>query len=177
MTYDFTAPAQSSDLWRPADSVGHLLVIAPTGIETEVQTSYGMSDAVRADVHDITGLATWTQTLIFSGTLVGALRPRIGSRVLTRLDQGAAKPGKSAPYILTDMSGDQTAVRDATAYLDSLARGVFQPPAEPAAPAQAQAPSGAPVQPNLQDPAIQAALAALAASGLQPARPPATPPF
>lgn len=157
MSYQFAAPLQSSDAWKPAEAVGHLLVITPTMVETDIETAYGSTDAVRCDVHDITGKKTWTQTLIFTGTLVGALKGRVGSNVLVRLEQGVPKPGRSAPYLLVDATGDPQAVADATAYLDALNRGRYTPPAAPAPAAPAPAPAPAPAF----TPEVAAALAQL----------------
>ncbi len=65
------------------------------------------------------------------------------------IGQGTAKPGKSAPWILVDATGDADAVAKANAF---IAGGGAQAPA-PAAPASA----------NINDPAVQALLAQLGA--------------
>jgi hypothetical protein len=81
--------------------------------------------------------------------LKNALKTKIGQQVLARIGQGTAKPGKSAPWILVDATGDADAVAKANAF---IAGGSAQAPA-PAATASA----------NINDPAVQALLAQLGA--------------
>jgi len=68
--------------------------------------------------------------------MVGALKGRVGQKVLAHLGQGQAKPGQSAPWVLEDASGDAGAVAQAEAYLASLSDG-FTPPAAVTKPAPA----------------------------------------
>ncbi len=71
-----------------------------------------------------------------------------GEKVLARIGQGTAKPGKSAPWILVDATGDADAVAKANAFIAGA-------PAIASAPAVATA--------NVNDPAVQALLAQLGA--------------
>jgi hypothetical protein len=160
MSMQFAAPAAGGDGFRPADAVGHLLAIDVAGHETGIPTSFGDKDAIRCTVHDITSGDTSEDTLIFSGTLVGALKPRVGLMVLATLGQGVAKAGQSAPYVLTDASNDPAAAAAATAHLERWRSGKFAAPAAPAAPT---APAPAAHDFANMTPEQLAALAALAA--------------
>jgi hypothetical protein len=164
--FTFAAPAQG-DLWKAADHIGSLLVIEVEGYETGISTSYGEdADAVRATVHDISLADTSEQALIFTGSLISALKPRVGSKVLAVLQQGVAKPGKNPPYLLADATGDPASVQKATAYLNARQQGQYSPPAQPSGAASGLQPA-APQRPapaggvDVTDPTVQAALAAL----------------
>ena len=76
-----------------------------------------------------------------------ALKAKVGQKVLARIGQGTAKPGKSAPWILLDATNDAEAVAKANAFISAPTV------AAPAAPAAA----------NINDPAVQALLAQLGA--------------
>lgn len=91
---------------------GKLLVIEPLSIEKDIQTSYGPSDAVRANVYVITGPGTsddYEDTLVFPKLLQGQLRGQIGNKVVGRLGAGVAKPGQSAPHLLEEATPDDLA--------------------------------------------------------------------
>jgi hypothetical protein len=75
------------------------------------------------------------------------LKAKVGQKVLARIGQGTAKPGKSAPWILLDATGDAEAVAKANAFIGNAGAPT------PAAPAGA----------NINDPAVQALLAQLGA--------------
>jgi hypothetical protein len=79
-----------------------------------------------------------------------ALKTKIGQKVLARIGQGSAKPGKSAPWILVYATGDADAVAKANAFIGNAG-------AAPAPVAVAPAPA------NINDPAVQALLAQLGA--------------
>lgn len=156
---EFVSPA-SGDMWKPADAVGHLLIIDVHGIGQEVETAYAKIEPVRATVHDVDNQSTTEDALIFTGSLIGALTPRVGSKVLARLGQGTAKPGKNPPYVLLDASGDTQAVAAATAYLRAWQSGQFAAPATTTPPPAAQPAATA------QTPDVAAAIAALQAAGM-----------
>lgn len=102
-TNPFAAPAAPSDGIKWADYEGRLLVIEPLSDEKGIQTSFGDADAVKATVHVIDGQsATHNDVLVFPKILASQLRPRIGEKVIGRLGRGQAKPGQSAPWILSD---------------------------------------------------------------------------
>jgi hypothetical protein len=55
--------------------------------------------------------------LFFNVALKNALKAKVGQKVLARIGQGTAKPGKSAPWILNDATGDVAAVAKANAFI------------------------------------------------------------
>jgi hypothetical protein len=149
----FAAPGGGGgDVVTPSDLDGHLLVIEPTDHLVGIATAFGDKDAIRATIHDISDGKSYTDVLLFPGGLIGALKGRIGQRVLAAMGRGVAKqPGQAAPWILTDASGNADAVKAATAYLMSRTAESMTAP-EPA--------------PDPQADALAAALGNLAAAGL-----------
>ena len=151
----FVSPsAANGDSIKPADVEGHLLVVEPIEYIASMATSFGDTDAVRINVHDINAQATYESVLWFSGGLVGSLKGRVGQKVLGTMGKGTAKPGMSAPWILQDASGNDKAVAAATAYLTGQVAAQLTEPAAPA-------PSAKPTMS-----ALDAALANLEASAM-----------
>lgn len=148
---EFAAPASGGEGVTAAEVEGHILVVEPTALEEGVVTVHGPKDAIRCTVHDITAQATYTDCLWFGGYLVGGLKGRIGQRVLGMMGKGQAKPGQSAPWVLTDLSSEPKAVEAATAYLTGQVAATVAAPA-PAA--------------DSQQSALDAALGNLAAAGI-----------
>jgi hypothetical protein len=102
MTDLFSAPATATGLDLKA-LLGSLLLIHVHDVETGINTSFGSTDAVRADVTALDGPQageTFDDTLIFPRVLQSQLKSKIGEKVLGRLGQGQAKPGQSAPWVL-----------------------------------------------------------------------------
>lgn len=85
---------------------GALLHITVSEYVKDIETSFGKSDAVRADVVVLDGDLKGTEyndTLFFPVMLRGQLKGLVGDAdpvALGRLGQGDAKPGKSAPWML-----------------------------------------------------------------------------
>jgi hypothetical protein len=105
-------PPASGDRIDWAENKGALMVIEPHSLEVGVSTSNGLSDAIRADVHVITGPGTATDyndVLVFPKILQSQLRNQLGLKVVGRLNQGAAQTGKSAPWILDAANEDDIA--------------------------------------------------------------------
>lgn len=128
----FVSPsAASGDSIKPADVEGHLLVVEPIEYIASMATSFGDTDAVRINVHDINAQASYESVLWFSGGLVGSLKGRVGHKVLGTMGKGTAKPGMSAPWILNDASSNDKAVAAATAYLTGQVSAQLTTPAEP----------------------------------------------
>ena len=128
----FAAPSTQSESVKVADLAGHLLIITPTEYKTGIQTIHGSAEAVEVEVVDLDTKQTHASLLWFNVALRNALKNKIGQKVLAKIGQGAAKPGKSAPWILIDATGDANAVALANAYLTSA-------PAPAAAPVTPQA--------------------------------------
>jgi hypothetical protein len=103
MSFDTPATPSSGVKW--AEHLGALVIFDVKAVETGIPTTFGDTDAVRADVTFIDG-DTHPDTLIFPKILQSQLRPKVGSKVLGRIGQGTAKPGQSAPWILTDPTPD-----------------------------------------------------------------------
>lgn len=148
----FTSPSQAAG-FTPADHLGHLLIIQVTEYVPTVQTSLGEKDAISATIHDVDTGDTFEDALIFPKVLVSSLRNRVGQTVLATLTQGQAKPGQSAPWTLTDATGDPAAVAKATRFMEAYQSGQY------AAPEQSAAPAG-------ESPEVAAARALLAQKGL-----------
>lgn len=148
----FTSPSQAAG-FTPADHLGHLLIIQVTEYVPTVQTSLGEKDAISATIHDVDTGDTFEDALIFPKVLVSSLRNRVGQTVLATLTQGQAKPGQSAPWTLTDATGDPAAVAKATKFMEAYQSGQY------AAPEQSAAPAG-------ESPEVAAARALLAQKGL-----------
>jgi len=149
----FTAPASNTEGVKVADLNGHLLIVTPIEYKTGINTVNGIAEAIEVSIVDLDTNEEHNSLLWFNVALRNALKPLIGNKVLGRIGQGVAKPGKNAPWILLDATGDATAVAKANAY---IAGGIKAP-----APV-AQAPVPTP-KADINDPAVQALLAQLGA--------------
>lgn len=119
---------------RVADLAGHLLIIEPIEYKTEIQTVHGPTDAVAVNLVDLdANNSRHDNVLFFNVALKNALRNKVGQKVLARIGQGTAKPGKSAPWILLDATGNQADIARANAVLSQAPAS--QPAPAPATPA------------------------------------------
>lgn len=132
----FAAPATVSGI-QYEQLKGRLLVVEPHALETNISTTLGEKDAVRADLHviDQDEPETYEDTLIFPRVLIGQLRPRIGQMVLGRLEQGTAKPGQTAPWRIAEATAQDQALggewlrkRKAAAFAKPATSDVGAPP-------------------------------------------------
>lgn len=101
------APPSGGITW--ADHKGKLLIIEPLSVEAGIQTSFGAADAVKANIHVLTGPAEsedYPDALVFPKLLASQLKGQIGNKVVGRLGQGVAKPGQSAPWLLEEATAD-----------------------------------------------------------------------
>jgi hypothetical protein len=114
---NFASPASATGIdWSTLN--GRLLIIDVAEIVKDINTSFGPSDAVRATITIVDGTQpgeTYTDTLVFPKVLKSQLAPNVGKQVLGRLGQGQAKPGQSAPWLLTE--ADDSDVKTATDFL------------------------------------------------------------
>lgn len=124
---EFSAPATNEVGPRPADLQGHLLIISPKDYREGIQTVNGDADAVSVDLIDLDSGESHNDVLFFNIALRNALRPKIGQKVLARISQGIAKPGKTAPWILIDATTDAADVERAKT---ALAKGPQAPAAK-----------------------------------------------
>ena len=114
----FSAPSSSNtESVKVADLNGHLLIIEPTEYKTGIATVHGEADAIEVRINDLDTGHTHESVLFFNVALKSALRSKIGQKVLARIGQGVAKPGKSAPWILLDATNDADAVAKANAFI------------------------------------------------------------
>jgi hypothetical protein len=93
--------------------LGSLLLITVHGTEREIATVHGVADAIRADVDVLDGMLRGehhADVFLFPRVLQGQLRGHIGGKVIGRLTQGVAKPGKNAPWQLADATDGDIAI-------------------------------------------------------------------
>jgi hypothetical protein len=112
MTDPFASPASANGI-KWADVKGALVLIDVQSVEQKIQTAFGESDAIRADVFILDGASAgdeYRDCLIFPKALQSQLRPNVGKRVLGRVIQGSAKSGQSAPWLLQEASDADKAV-------------------------------------------------------------------
>lgn len=149
----FAAPSNSTENVKVADLANHLLIISPVEYKTGIPTVHGDAEAIEVNVIDLDTNQEHSSLLWFNVALRNALKTKTGQKVLARIGQGTAKPGKSAPWILIDATGDAAAVAKANAYLGTAA----------SKPAATPAPAAAPVDPNNLSPEVLALLGQLGA--------------
>lgn len=148
----FVAPNNNtSDIVKVADLANHLLIISPMEYKTGIPTVHGEAEAIEVNIIDLDTNKEHSSLLWFNVALRNALKSKTGQKVLARIGQGTAKPGKSAPWILIDATGDASALAKANAYLGSAG-------AKPEA-----TPAPAPVDPNNLSPEVLALLGQLGA--------------
>ena len=109
MADEFSAPSSASGIkWD--ELKGSLLLITVNEFRPEVRTMHGDQPAVSADVVALDGDAegaTYADTLVFPKVLISQLKARAGGgKVLGRLGKGTAKPGQSAPWMLSEATED-----------------------------------------------------------------------
>ncbi len=113
----FASPGNQSESVKVADLANHLLIITPTEYKTGIQTVHGIAEAVEVNVYDLDTGTEHNSLLWFNVALRNALKTKLNQKVLARIGQGPAKPGKSAPWILLDATSDASAITRANAYL------------------------------------------------------------
>lgn len=113
----FSAPSSSTESVKVADLAGFLLIIEPIEYKVGIQTVHGETDAIEVNLVDLDNSKTYNNVLFFNVALKNALKAKVGQKVLARIGQGIAKPGKSAPWILNDATGDAAAVAKANAFI------------------------------------------------------------
>jgi len=129
----FSPPSMNDGNIKVADLAGQLLIITPTDYKTGIKTVHGDAEAVEVTLVNLDTNKTYDSVLFFNVALRNALKQKIGQKVLARIGQGTAKPGKSAPWILLDATTDAAALAKANAYLGAAPASA--PAAAPATPA------------------------------------------
>ncbi len=115
----FASPGNQSESVKVADLANHLLIITPVEYKTGIQTVHGIAEAVEVNVYDLDTNTAHNSLLWFNVALRNALKTKLNQKVLARIGQGPAKPGKSAPWILLDATSDASAITRANAYLSA----------------------------------------------------------
>lgn len=151
----FAAPSNANENVKVADLANHLLIIDPVEYKTGIPTVHGEAEAIEVNIIDLDTGKQHSSLLWFNVALRNSLKGKIGQRVLAKIGQGTAKPGKSAPWILIDATSDAIALAKANAFLGSAK-------AAPAA-TPAQAPAPVAVDPNNLSPEVLALLGQLGA--------------
>ena len=82
------------------DLEGSVVVMVAQEYVAAIETANGTTDAVNVTIHDITGGRTYKDQLIFARVMVNGLKDKIGTPVLGVVGKGAAKAGKSSPWVL-----------------------------------------------------------------------------
>lgn len=129
----FSPPSMSESGPKVADLAGQLLIITPTEYKTGIKTIHGDAEAVEVSLVNLDTNKTYDSVLFFNVALRNSLKQKIGQKVLARIGQGTAKPGKSAPWILLDATTDAAALAKANAYLGASAPAPAVAAAAPAA--------------------------------------------
>lgn len=113
----FTAPSNANETVKVADLANHLLIVSPLEYKTGIATVHGEAEAIEVNVIDLDTNKEHASLLWFNVGLRNSLKTKIGQKVLARIGQGTAKPGKSAPWILVDATSDAASLAKANAYL------------------------------------------------------------
>jgi len=129
----FSPPSVNENGPKVADLAGQLLIITPTEYKTGIKTIHGDAEAVEVSIVNLDTNKNYDSVLFFNVALRNALKTKIGQKVLARIGQGTAKPGKSAPWILLDATTDAAALAKANAYLGASAPAPTVASAVPAA--------------------------------------------
>lgn len=100
----FASPATANGIkWN--DVHKSLVIVDVLSLEKDLNTAFGTSDAVRANIAVIDGEQkgeTYEDCLIFPKGLQSQLKSKIGQKVIGRVTQGQAKAGQSAPWLLAE---------------------------------------------------------------------------
>jgi hypothetical protein len=96
-----------------------------------ILTVHGETDAIEVNVTNLDTGEMHDRLLFFNVALKNALKNKVGQKVLARIGQGTAKPGKSAPWILIDATGNPADLAKANAFVGSAGAKPAATPAEP----------------------------------------------
>ena len=175
-------PTAQGDMLNQADCLNHTMVVAPTEFIDHIQTVNTKpgekSPAVRVNVADFADPDNPVvyRGVLWFGVISGALRRQIGEFVAGRMTQGAASPGRNAPWQLADISNEADWMAHLGNWLDNTEAGqAFQAEAITEVNRAAQAAQAAANTAQVQGVAA-AAPAASPAPAAAPAARPATSP-
>lgn len=195
------APSQNGDMLTQADVLGHTMVVAPTEFIEHIPTKNTKpgekSPAIRVNVVDFADpqAPVVYRGVLWFGVISNNLRRQVGSFLAGRMAQGAASPGRNAPWQLDDVTGEQAWMDFMNNWLDNTPEGEafqveavqetnraaaaaaanpqVQVAAAVASPPPAPAPAAAPPAPAVVAPAPAAAPPVTAPAPAPAAAPPA----
>lgn len=126
---DFEIPTPANgDEFKPAEHKGALLLIDVIEHCDTMTTEFGEARPIRCNVAVLDGEHkgnTADDTLLFGVALINLLKGKVGKKVLGRLGQGVAKPGRSAPWLLAEPTEDDKVT--ARKYLSFIAEQTPKP--------------------------------------------------
>ena len=129
---NFSELATGGDQPKVADLANQLLIIEPTEYKASITTVHGDTDAIEVNVTNLDTGEIHEGLLFFNVALKNALKNKVGQKVLARIGQGTAKPGKSAPWILIDATSNPADLAKANAFVGNAgAKQAAAPAAEP----------------------------------------------
>ena len=114
---NFAELSTGGDQPKVADLANQLLIITPVEYKTGIQTVHGETDAIEVAIVNLETNQEYENILFFNVALKNALKNKVGQKVLARIGQGTAKPGKSAPWILIDATSNPADLAKANAYI------------------------------------------------------------
>jgi hypothetical protein len=127
----FSELATGGDQPKVADLANQLLIIEPTEYKDRILTVHGETDAIEVNVTNLDTGEMHDRLLFFNVALKNALKNKVGQKVLARIGQGTAKPGKSAPWILIDATGNPADLAKANAFVGLAGAKQAAAPVEP----------------------------------------------
>jgi hypothetical protein len=133
---NFSELATGGDQPKVADLANKLLIIEPTEYKGSINTVHGETDAIEVNVTNLDTGEIHDGILFFNVALKNALKNKVGQKVLARIGQGTAKPGKSAPWILIDATGNPADLAKANAFIGSAGAKQAAAPLAPTEPKQ-----------------------------------------
>ena len=129
----FSNPAEPTggDKLPLGELLGSLLLVTVHELVKDIDTEYGKTDAIRADIAALDGDnkgTVYADTLVFPRVMRSQLNGSIGGMVLGRLEQGDKKPGKNPPWRLADPTeADREIGRKYLAHVAATAPAEEQP--------------------------------------------------
>jgi hypothetical protein len=133
---NFSELATGGDQPKVADLANKLLIIEPTEYKGSINTVHGETDAIEVNVTNLDTGEIHDGLLFFNVALKNALKNKVGQKVLARIGQGTAKPGKSAPWILIDATSNPADLAKANAFIGSAGAKQTAAPLAPTEPKQ-----------------------------------------
>ena len=123
-------PAETGgEFVKPAQLAGHLVILFPIGYIPFIQTRFSgqsnkPSDGIVVDVVDLDDKdeygnpgKLYRHNTFMQAQLIASLKSQIGSKILGTIGQGTARNGMNQPWVVIDMSGDESARQRGSAWI------------------------------------------------------------